>query len=190
MYPKFSLGTARFANPTLFRHPDGTLRHGRDRQCGEREHLRLPLSDLVTFSDQNWVLTNTQGIVVSRADVAYDNGIGSTASCCAPPAGLAYEVTTADFTAFSAPVAITAPAVPVTGLPSGAIEASALPSPQSELALLQKSLGRIVNTTVDAGDDIEVEVGGELACPRRSTWATPTARRSSSAWTGTPARST
>lgn len=166
LYPTFGTGTSQFANPTLFRKPDGSFGLVAADNAANGRIFVYTSTDLVTFTGQKLATTNTQGITVARADVAYDNGIRAYRVTLRTPAGAAYEVTTADFTTFSAPVAITAPAAPtVTGLPAGAVEASALPITSAELALLQKSLGRIVNTTVDAGEDVEVEVGGELELP-------------------------
>jgi GH43 family beta-xylosidase len=168
LYPTFGSGTSQFANPTLFRKPDGTYGLVAADNAANGRIFVYSSKDLVTFTDQKLVLTNTQNIVVSRADVKYDNGSRLYRVTLRTAAGGAYEVTTSDFTTFSAPVAITAPAVPtVSGLPTGGIEASALPITQAELATLQKALGRIVNTTVDAGDDIEVEVGAELDLPEK-----------------------
>ena len=168
LYPTFGTGTSQFANPTLFRKPDGTYGLVATDNAANGRIFVYSSKDLVTFTDQKWVLTNTQNIVVSRADVTYDNGTRLYRVTLRTAAGAAYEVTTADFTTFSAPVSITAPAAPtLTGLPTGGIEASALPVTQAELSQLQKSLGRIVNTTVDAGDDVEVEVGGELDLPEK-----------------------
>lgn len=168
LYPTYGTGTSQFANPTLFRTPDGGYGVVATDNAANGRIFVYTSKDLVTFTGQKWALTNTQGIVVSRADVAYDNGIRAYRVTLRTAAGAAYEVTTADFATFSAPVAVTAPAAPVvTGLPSGAIEASALPITAQELAKLQKSLGRIVNTTVDAGDDVEVEKGGELELPSK-----------------------
>jgi GH43 family beta-xylosidase len=166
LYPTFGTGTSQFANPTLFRNPDGTFGLIAADNAANGRVFVYTSSDLVTFTGQKLATTNTQGITVARADVAYDNGIGAYRVVLRTPAGDAYEVTTADFTTFSTPTPVTAPAVPsISGLPAGAIEASALPITAVELAHLQKSLGRIVNTTVDAGDDVEVEVGGELTLP-------------------------
>lgn len=168
LYPRFGTGTSRFANPTLFRTPDGGYGMVASDNASNGRIFVYRSHDLVTFTDQQWALTNTQGLVVSRADVAYDNGIRAYRLVLRTPAGDAYEVRTADFATFSTPVAIAAPAAPaLTGLPSGAIEASALPVTATELASLQRTLGRIVNTTVDAGDDIEVQAGGELALPEK-----------------------
>lgn len=168
LYPQFGTGTSRFANPTLFRTPDGGYGLVASDNASNGRIFVYRSKDLVTFTDQKWVQTNTQGIVVSRADVTYDNGIRAYRLVLRTAAGAAYEVTTADFATFSTPVPVTAPAVAtLTGLPTGAIEASALPVTAAELARLQKALGRIVNTTVDAGDDVEVEVGGELDLPEK-----------------------
>ncbi len=168
LYPTFGTGTSQFANPTLFRTPDGGYGVVATDNAANGRIFVYTSKDLVTFTGQKWALTNTQGITVSRADVAYDNGILAYRVVLRTPAGAAYEVTTKDFATFTAPVAVTPPAPPViTGLPAGAIEASALPFTAAELARLQKSLGRIVNTTVDAGDDVEVEVGGELDLPEK-----------------------
>ncbi|MCW3493421.1 family 43 glycosylhydrolase [Microbacterium sp. SSM24] len=169
LYPTFGTGTSQFANPTLFRTPDGGYGVVATDNAANGRIFVYTSKDLVTFSGQKWALTNTQGITVSRADVAYDNGIRAYRVVLRTSAGAAYEVTTTDFVTFSAPVSITAAAAPtVSGLPTGAIEASALPVTTAELALLQKSLGRIVNTTVDAGDDVEVAVGGELDLPEKA----------------------
>lgn len=166
LYPSFGTGTSRFANPTLFRHPDGGYGMIAADNAANGRVFVYRSTDLVTFTDQKWVQTNTQGITVSRADVTYDNGIRAYRVVLRTPSGTAFEVTTSDFQTFSAPSAVTVPAAPtLAGLPSGAIEASALPVTADELARLQTSLGRIVNTTVDAGDDVEVAVGGELDLP-------------------------
>ena len=168
LYPTFGTGTSQFANPTLFRRPDGTFGLIAADNAANGRVFVYTSKDLVTFTGQKLATTNTQGITVSRADVAYDNGIEAYRVVLRTPAGAAYEVTTPDFTTFSAPVAVTVPAVPsISGLPTGAIEASALALTAAELSHLQKSLGRIVNTTVDAGDDVEVEVGGELTLPEK-----------------------
>lgn len=168
LYPTFGTGTSQFANPTLFRTPDGGYGLVATDNAANGRIFVYTSKDLVTFTGQKWALTNTEGIVVSRADVAYENGILAYRVVLRTPAGAAYEVTTSDFTTFSSAQPITAPAVPtLTGLPTGAIEASALPVTDAELALLQKSLGRIVNTTVDAGDDVQVDVGGELELPSK-----------------------
>lgn len=168
LYPTFGTGTSRFANPTLFRHPDGSYGLIATDNASNGRVFVYRSTDLVTFTDQKWAQTNTQGITVSRADVTYDNGIRAYRVVLRTPAGTAFEVTTPDFATFSAPTAVTAASVPaVTGLPAGGIEASSLAVTADELARLQKSLGRIVNTTVDAGDDIEVEVGGELELPEK-----------------------
>ncbi|MCC2031471.1 family 43 glycosylhydrolase [Microbacterium allomyrinae] len=168
LYPQYGTGTSRFANPTLFRSPDGSYGLVASDNASNGRIFVYRSTDLVTFTDQKWVQTNTEGITVSRADVTYDNGIRAYRVVLRTPAGAAYEVTTADFATFTAPVSITAPSVSApSGLPTGAIEASALPVTAAELAFLQKSLGRIVNTTVDAGDDVEVEAGGELALPEK-----------------------
>ena len=168
LYPTFGTGTSRFANPTLFRHPDGSYGMVASDNASNGRIFVYNSQDLITFTDQKWALTNTQGITVSRADVTYDNANLNYRVVLRTPAGAAYEVTTADFTTFTAPVARTVPAAPtVTGLPSGAIEASALAVTAAELGALQRSLGRIVNTTVDAGDDIEIEAGAELALPKK-----------------------
>ena len=168
LYPTYGTGTSRFANPTLFRHPDGTYGMVASDNASNGRIFVYRSEDLVIFTEQKWVLTNTQGITVSRADVTYDNGIRAYRVLLRTPAGATYEVTTSDFSTFSEPVASTAPAMAgVTGLPSGAIEASALRVTAAELGELQGSLGRIVNTSVDAGDDIEVPVDGELELPER-----------------------
>ncbi|MCH6231175.1 family 43 glycosylhydrolase [Microbacterium sp. CFH 31415] len=168
LYPTFGTGTSQFANPTLFRKPDGTFGLVAADNAANGRIFVYTSKDLVTFTGQKLATTNTQGITVARADVAYDNGIRAYRVVLHTPAGAAYEVTTRDFTTFSTPQSISAPAAPtLTGLPAGAIEASALPLTAAELALLQKSLGRIVNTTVDAGDDVEVEVGGDLELPEK-----------------------
>ncbi|HEY6740401.1 MAG TPA: family 43 glycosylhydrolase, partial [Actinopolymorphaceae bacterium] len=168
LYPTFGTGTSQFANPTLFRKPDGTFGLVAADNAANGRIFVYSSKDLVTFTGQKLATTNTQGITVARADVAYDNGIGAYRVVLRTPTGVAYQVTTKDFTTFSTPDPITAPAVPsISGLPAGAIEASALPLTAAELALLQKSLGRIVNTTVDAGDDVEVEAGGALELPEK-----------------------
>ena len=168
LYPTFGTGTSQFANPTLFRNPDGTFGLVAADNAANGRIFVYTSTDLVTFTGQKLATTNTQGITVARADVDYDNGIGAYRVVLRTPAGDAYEVTTSDFTSFSAPTPVTASAPEtVTGLPAGAIEASALPITAAELAQLQKSLGRIVNTTVDAGDDVEVAAGGELELPEK-----------------------
>ncbi|WP_198169746.1 family 43 glycosylhydrolase [Agromyces laixinhei] len=168
LYPTYGTGTSRFANPTLFRHPDGSYGMVATDNASNGRIFVYRSDDLVTFSEQQWALTNVEGIIVSRADVTYDNGIRAYRVVLRTPAGNAYEVTTTDFSTFSAPVAVVPPAVPsVTGLPSGAIEASAFRVTADELAGLQRSLGRIVNTSVDAGDDVEVPVDGQLELPER-----------------------
>ncbi|WP_194410544.1 family 43 glycosylhydrolase [Microbacterium cremeum] len=168
LYPAFGTGTSRFAHPTLFRHPDGSFGMVASDNASNGRIFVYRSTDLVTFTDQKWVQTNTQGITVARADVSYDNGLRAYRVVLRTPAGASYEVTTADFATFSAPVAVEAPATPgVSGLPAGAIEASALRVTAAELAVLQKALGRIVNTTVDAGEDVEVEFGGELTLPEK-----------------------
>jgi GH43 family beta-xylosidase len=168
LYPTFGTGTSQFANPTLFRKPDGTYGLVATDNAANGRIFVYSSKDLVTFTDQKWVLTNTQNIVVSRTDVTYDNGARLYRVTLRTPAGATYEVTTADFTAFSAPVPITAAApATVSGLPSGAIEASALAVTQAELTRLQKALGRIVNTSVDAGDDVSVDVDGTLDLPEK-----------------------
>ncbi|WP_164861502.1 immunoglobulin-like domain-containing protein [Microbacterium sp. CPCC 204701] len=168
LYPTFGTGTSQFANPTLFRNPDGTFGLVAADNAANGRIFVYTSNDLVTFTGEKLAITNTQGITVARADVAYDNGNGAYRVVLRTPAGAAHEVTTKDFTAFSAPTPVTPPAPEtVTGLPTGAIEASALPITAAELAHLQKSLGRIVNTTVDAGDDVEVAVGGELELPEK-----------------------
>ncbi|WP_461475805.1 family 43 glycosylhydrolase [Microbacterium sp. HJ5] len=169
LYPTFGTGTSQFANPTLFRNPDGSFGLVAADNAANGRIFVYTSKDLVSFTGQKLATTNTQGITVARADVAYDNGIRAYRVVLRTPAGAAYEVTTTDFTTFSTPVAITAPAAPaLTGLPAGAIEASALPLTTAELAVLQKSLGRIVNTTVDVGDDVEVAVGGALELPAKA----------------------
>jgi len=168
LYPRYSLGTARFANPTLFRHPDGTYGMVATDNAANGNIFVYKSTDLVNFTGERLVLTNTQGIVVSRADVTYDNGSLLYKVVLRTAAGTAYEVTTKDFTTFSAPVAITAPPVDaVTGLPTGAIEASAFRVTAAELAAIQQDLGRIVNTSVDAGDDIEIQAGDALTLPEK-----------------------
>ncbi|MGA7148280.1 MAG: immunoglobulin-like domain-containing protein [Microbacterium sp.] len=168
LYPTFNTGTSRFANPTLFRNPDGSYGMVASDNATNGRIFVYRSTDLVTFTDQKWALTNTQGIVVSRADVTYDNGARAYRLVLRTPTDAVYEVTTPDFVTFSAPVPATAPAVPtMSGLPTGAIEASSISVTAAELAALQKALGRIVNTTVDAGDDVEVELGGELTLPEK-----------------------
>ena len=168
LYPKYSLGTARFANPTLFRHPDGTYGMVTADNAANGNIFVYKSTDLVTFSGERLVLTNTQGIVVSRADVAYDNGERLYRVTLSTAAGGAYEVTTTDFTTFSTPASVTVPSAPtLSGLPTGAIESSSFRVTAAELNLLQLRLGRIVNTTVDAGDDVEVEAGATLDLPAK-----------------------
>ncbi|TDN91729.1 family 43 glycosylhydrolase [Microbacterium sp. BK668] len=166
LYPAFGSGTSQFANPTLFRKPDGTYGLVAADNAANGRIFVYSSKDLVTFTDQKLVLTNTQNIVVSRADVKYDNGSRLYRVTLRTAGDAAYEVTTSDFTTFSAPVSVTASAAPtLSGLPTGAIEASALAITQAELTTLQKALGRIVNTSVDAGDDVSVDVNGSLDLP-------------------------
>jgi GH43 family beta-xylosidase len=168
LYPTYGTGTSQFANPTLFRKPDGTYGLVATDNAANGSVFVYSSRDLVTFTAQKRVLTNSQNIVVSRADVKYDNGSRLYRVTLRTAAGAAYEVTTPDFTTFSTPVSITVASAPtVSGLPSGAIEASALAVTQAELTTLQKALGRIVNTTVDAGDDVEVQLGDELDLPEK-----------------------
>ena len=168
LYPTFGTGTSQFANPTLFRKPDGTYGLVATDNAANGRIFVYSSKDLVTFTDQKWALTNTQNIVVSRADVKYDNGARLYRVTLRTAAGSAYEVTTTDFTSFGTPVSVTAAAVPtVSGLPTGAVEASSLPITQAELTQLQKALGRIVNTSVDAGDDVSVDVDGNLDLPEK-----------------------
>src|SRR5699024_3256682 len=125
-------------------------------------------SDLVHFTNERLVQTNDQGITVARAQVAYDNGIGAYRLTLHTPEGQAYAVTTTDFTSFSDPVQVEATAPEeVPGLPEGAIEASALPLTDSELEPLTAELGRIVNTSIDAGGDVQVGVGEGLSLPEK-----------------------
>lgn len=167
-YPSYGTGTSKFANPTLFRRPDGSFGLVATDNASNGRIFVYRSDDLVTFTGQQYALTNTAGIVVSRADVAYDNGIGAYRVVLRTPAGTAHEVTTADFTAFSAPKAVAATALPVvSGLPAGAVEASALRLTATELTGLQRALGRIVNTSVDAGEDVTVEAGGALELPEK-----------------------
>lgn len=166
LYPTFGKGTSRFANPTLFRHPDGTFGMIATDNAASGNVFVYRSSDLTTFTDERFVLTNTQGITVSRADVTYDNGSRLYRVILRTPAGTAFETTTADFTTFSTAAAVTVAAPgTVAGLPSGAIEASALGVTRAELDVVQGKLGRIVNTTVDAGDDISLEAGAALTLP-------------------------
>lgn len=168
LYPTFNTGTAQFASPTIFRHPDGSFGLvAADNAANGRIYVYRS-TDLVDWNDQKLALTNAQGITVARADVKYDNGIRAYRVVLRTPAGQTHEVTTTDFTTFSNPVPVTVPAPDsVTGLPTGAIEASSFRVTADELAVLQTRLGRIVNTTVDAGEDVEIEVGGELELPQR-----------------------
>ncbi|HMR48673.1 MAG TPA: family 43 glycosylhydrolase [Arachnia sp.] len=166
VYPTYGTGTSRFANPTLFRQPDGTYGMIATDNASNARIFVYRSADLVSYSDQRWVQTNTQGITVARAEAAYDNGIRAYRVTLHTAGGAAYEVTTEDFTVFSDPVAVdggTAPSIP--GLPTGAIEASSLRITQEELDLLQTKLGRITNISVDPGDDVEVAVGGTLDLP-------------------------
>lgn len=168
LYPTYGTGTSRFANPTLFRKPDGTFGLVASDNASNGRIFVYSSKDLVTFTDQKWALTNTQGIVVSRADVRYDNGTRQYRLTLRTPSGSAYEVTTADFSTFSTPVATSPSTVPsVTGLPTGAVEASALRVSQAELTRVQTALGRIVNTSVDAGPDLTVQAGGTLDLPSK-----------------------
>lgn len=166
LYPVYGTGTSRFANPTLFRQPDGGYGMIASDNASNGWVFVYRSSDLVSFTDQRWVLTNTQGITVSRADVAYDNGILAYRVTLTAPDGSAYEVITEDFTTFSDPVPVDpAAAASVPGLPPGATEASSLRIGQKELDRLQQKLGRIANTSVDPGENIEVPANGELDLP-------------------------
>src|SRR5699024_2900132 len=159
LHPQFVPGTARFAHPTQFRQPDDTF--------GLRGTTFVYDSpDLVHFTHEHLVQTNDQGITVARAEVDYDNGIGAYRLKLHTPDGEAYRVTTADFTSFSDPVQVEASAPEeVAGLPEGAIEASELALTNAELDTVTTEFAPVVNTSIDAGGDVQDGVGEELSLP-------------------------
>ncbi|SHJ05797.1 Beta-xylosidase, GH43 family [Tessaracoccus bendigoensis DSM 12906] len=170
LFPRYGTGSSRFANPTLFRKPDGSFGLIATDNAANGHVFVYDSSDLVTFSNQRYVSTNSQGIVVSRADVAYDNALAAYRVVLLATNGQAWEVTTSDFTKFSAPVQVTAPAVvPVPGLPGNAIEASALRLTAEELSNLDKRLGRITNTGISVGEDVTIQAGESLDLPGKAT---------------------
>src|SRR5699024_5809392 len=163
---QFGTGTSRFAHPTLFRHPDGTFGLVATNNASDGQIFVYDSPDLVHFTNEHLVQTNDQGITVARAEVDYDNGIGAYRLKLHTPDGEAYRVTTADFTAFSDPVQIEASAPEeVAGLPEGAIEASELALTNAELDTVTTEFAPVVNTSIDAGGDVQVGVGEELSLP-------------------------
>ena len=61
LYPKYSLGTARFANPTLFRHPDGTYGMVATDNAANGSIFVYRSNDLVTFSGERLVVDQHTG---------------------------------------------------------------------------------------------------------------------------------
>src|SRR5699024_5262834 len=124
--------------------------------------------DLVHFTTERLVQTNDQGITVARAEVDYDNGIGAYRLKLHTPEGKAYGVTTADFASFSDPVQVEASAPEeVSGLPEGAIESSELALTGAELDTVTTEFAPVVNTSIDAGGDVQVGVGEDRSLPQK-----------------------
>jgi GH43 family beta-xylosidase len=166
LYPTYGLGSSRFANPTLFRLPDGGYGLIATDNAANGSVFVYRSDDLVTFTDERYVSTNDIGIVVARADAFYDTCDRVYKVTLRTADGSMYLVTTTDFVEFSDPVVGGEAIAPSpTGLPEGAIEASSMRITRDELNYLQTKLGRITNTSVDPGPAVEVATGGELAMP-------------------------
>ncbi|MFC3689311.1 immunoglobulin-like domain-containing protein [Aquipuribacter hungaricus] len=168
LYPRFDTGSSKFGHPTLFRHPDGSFGMVATDDGASGRVFVYDGTDLITWTNPRFVLTNTQGIRVARADVGYDNVAQQYRLVLTATTGTTYLVTTPDLVTFSEPV-VTDPVtrtVP-TGLPAGALEASTIGVTAQEHAAVVAKLGRIVNTGVSDVEDVTVQPGESVGLPER-----------------------
>ncbi|WP_158292656.1 family 43 glycosylhydrolase [Serinibacter arcticus] len=167
-YPTFGRGSSRYGSPVIFRQPDGTFGFLATDNGTSAQVFVYDSADLVTYGNERLATTNTAGHVVSRASVRWDNAILAYRVVYTTPAGASYEVTTADFASFSAPVSTTTPAASaVAGLPGDAVEASELAVTRDVYDAVVAKLGRITNTGVGGFADVTLPVDGDLALPEK-----------------------
>lgn len=160
--------TQKLGSPTLFRKPDGSFGLVATSDSNSSTIFVYDSADLTTFTNQRSVAFNGQGLTARSVAVAYDNGIAAyRLTFTALGDGKTYEVRTADFATFSAPVEVTAPAAPAaTTFPAGAIETASLGVTAGELATVLRTWTRMHATGVRPVGDVTMAAGGSLRLPK------------------------
>lgn len=164
-----TLGAAKLGNPELFRKPDGTFGLVAPLDGSSTQLYVYDSNDLVTYTNER--LVTFSSIAATRVVVEYDNGIRAyRIRFLAAGTGAAYEVTTADFATFTAPVATTQPVTVLGGTyPTGSIESSAIAVTAAEYSFAKERLSRVVSTAVAPFGDVEIDQGTGYELPKTAT---------------------
>ncbi|MDN4640449.1 family 43 glycosylhydrolase [Agreia sp. PsM10] len=168
LYP--SLGSAKFGPPVALRAPDGTFRLvSIENGSGSRLYV-YDSADLTSFTNERLVSFVPSGVTATAVSARYDNGIGAYRVAYTGQGGARFEVTTADFASFSAPVTVAAVAPAEAGdFPAGATGASSIGVTEAEYARIVEKFSRVVNTGVQSFDDVTVDEGEAPVLPETAT---------------------
>ncbi|MFC5730591.1 MULTISPECIES: family 43 glycosylhydrolase [Nocardioides] len=160
--------TQKLGSPTPFRKPDGSFGVVATSDSNSSTVFVYDSADLATFTNQRLVSFNSQGLNARSVHVAYDNGIAAyRLTFVALGDGKTYQVRTANFSTFSAPVEVDPLPAPAVGtFPAGALEASSIGVTASELASVRRAYTRMRATGVRPVEDVTVPVGGSLKLPK------------------------
>ncbi|SMQ75486.1 immunoglobulin-like domain-containing protein [Agreia sp. VKM Ac-1783] len=172
LYP--SLGSAKFGPPVALRAPDGTFRLVSIENGSGSKLYVYDSADLTAFTNERLVSFVPDGVTATAVSARYDNGIGAYRLAYTGQGGARFEVTTADFAAFSAPVtvaAVAAGAAPAEAgdFPAGASGASSIGVTEAEYSRIVEKFSRVVNTGVQAFDDVTVDEGDAPVLPETAT---------------------
>ncbi|WP_152631132.1 immunoglobulin-like domain-containing protein [Agreia bicolorata] len=168
LYP--GQGVAKFGPPVALRAPDGTFRLiSIENGSGSRLYV-YDSADLTSFTNERLVSFVPSGVTATAVSARYDNGIGAYRVAYAGQGGARFEVTTVDFAAFSAPVAVSGVAPAETGdFPAGASGASSIGVTEAEYERVVEKFSRVVNTGVESFADVTVDEGETPVLPETAT---------------------
>lgn len=163
-------GSRQLGAPYLFRKAEGGYGLIASDNNSSSNVFLYSSTDLITFTKEEYVSVNKEGIVVQNPTCIFDSSIGGYRINFKDHNGNGYAVTTKDFAEFTSPVSKEYNKEEVSGiLPNGAAEASVFEVTKSEYEGVIRKFDRIVNTGLKEIEDVTVGADDTLTLPKKVT---------------------